>query len=128
MEKILWATDRSPHAHAAGLRVPGCARCTDRLIDVVTVVDPDELPPILPDVPDPLIAEEAVHEAERRPQAGYEERVRRPSDQILAAGREPGSDLIVMGSHGRRSLEALLLGGTIERVTRHADCPVMVVR
>jgi nucleotide-binding universal stress UspA family protein len=29
---------------------------------------------------------------------------------------------------GKRSLEALLLGSTVERVTRHADCPVMVVR
>lgn len=152
MKKILWATDFSRHAHDAGLRVLECARCTEVPIDVVTVVDPEELPPILLDVPDPFIAEEAVHEAERRLEAEHEERVRlhlevetrflvgagigvtlhvrvgRPSDQILAAARELGSDLIVMGAHGHRSLEALLLGSTVERVTRHADCPVMVVR
>ena len=36
-------------------------------------------------------------------------RVGQPADQILAAARDLGSDLIVMGSHGHRSLGALLL-------------------
>lgn len=152
MKKILWATDFSGHAHDAGLRALECSRCAEGHIDVLTVVDPEELPPIVLDVPDPFIAEEAVHEAERRLEADHEEQIRlrleeetrflvdaglevslhvrvgRPSDQILAAARELGSDLIVMGAHGHRSLEALLLGSTVERVTRHADCPVMVVR
>jgi hypothetical protein len=63
MKKILWATDFSLHARDAGLQVLDCARCSDGPIDVLTVVDPGELPPILLDVPDPFIAEEAVHEA-----------------------------------------------------------------
>jgi len=152
MKKILWATDFSPHARDAGRQVLECARCTDRPVDVLSVVDPDELPPILLDVPDPFIAEEAVHEAERRLEAEHEERVRQhlqeetrfltdagievalhvrvgqPADQILAAAQEFGSDLIILGSHGRRSLKEVLLGSTVEQVTRHAGCPVMVVR
>lgn len=152
MKKILWATDFSPHARDAGRQVLECARCTDRPIDFLTVVGPDALPPILLDVPDPFIAEEAVHEAERRLEAEHEERVRQhlqeetrfladagiavalhvrvgqPADQILDAARDLGSDLIILGSHGKRSLEALLLGSTVEQVTKHAGCPVMVVR
>ena len=89
MKKILWATDFSAHAHDAGLRILECARHGEGPIDVLTVVDPDEVPPILLDAPDPFIAEEAVHEAER---------------------------------------QALLRGSTIERVTRRAECPVMVLR
>jgi len=39
-----------------------------------------------------------------------------------------GATLIVMGSHGKRSVEELLLGSTVENVTRQANCPVLVVR
>jgi len=37
-------------------------------------------------------------------------------------------DLIVLGTHGRTGVERLLIGSTAERVTRHAHCPVLVVR
>jgi nucleotide-binding universal stress UspA family protein len=152
MKKILWATDFSAHAHDAGLQALECARCSDQPIDVLTVVSPDELPPILLDVPDPFLAEEAVHDAERRLEAEHEERVRHelaaeaavltdagigvtlhvrvgsPADEIIRLASELGTDLIVIGSHGKRSLEELLLGSTVENVTKHAPCPVLVVR
>lgn len=37
------------------------------------------------------------------------------------------TDLIVMGSHGRRGFERLLLGSVAERVLRDAPCPVLTV-
>ncbi len=37
-------------------------------------------------------------------------------------------DLIVMGSLGRTGVSKLLLGSVAEKVLRHANCPVMVVR
>jgi nucleotide-binding universal stress UspA family protein len=119
---------------------------------VLTVVSPDELPPILLDVPDPFLEQEAVHEAEWRLEAAHEERVRAelaseaavltdagvevtlhvragvPPDEIIRLATELGTDLIVIGSHGKRSLEELLLGSTVENVTKHAPCPVLVVR
>jgi nucleotide-binding universal stress UspA family protein len=38
------------------------------------------------------------------------------------------ADLIVMGSHGRRGLEKLVLGSVTQRVLQHATQPVLVVR
>jgi nucleotide-binding universal stress UspA family protein len=36
-------------------------------------------------------------------------------------------DLVVMGSHGRRGFERLLIGSVTERVVRMASCPVLTV-
>ena len=38
------------------------------------------------------------------------------------------ADLVILGTHGRTGVERLLIGSTAERVTRHAPCPVLVVR
>jgi len=47
---------------------------------------------------------------------------------ILQAAREWKPDLIVLGSHGRRGLDRLLLGSVAEGVMRHAPCSVELVR
>jgi len=39
-----------------------------------------------------------------------------------------GADLIVIGSHGRRGLEKLVLGSVTQRVLGVARVPVLVVR
>ncbi len=49
-------------------------------------------------------------------------------DAIVEAAREGGADLIVIGTHGRRGVERMLLGSVAERVLRRADCPVATVR
>jgi universal stress protein A len=56
--------------------------------------------------------------------------VRRGSAQIeiIDAAKELGSDLIVLGSHGRTGVERLLMGSTVEKVVRHAGCPILIVR
>jgi nucleotide-binding universal stress UspA family protein len=50
-----------------------------------------------------------------------------PSRVIVDLARARGSDLIVMGTHGRRGFERALLGSVVERVLRHAPCPVLSV-
>jgi nucleotide-binding universal stress UspA family protein len=47
---------------------------------------------------------------------------------ILSSAQQTGCDLIVMGSHGRRGMEALLLGSTTTKVLTHTKLPVLVVR
>ncbi|MDR6215343.1 universal stress protein [Paracidovorax wautersii] len=49
-------------------------------------------------------------------------------DGIVRAVESTGADLIVMGSHGRRGLEKLVLGSVTQRVLGVAHVPVLVVR
>ena len=51
-----------------------------------------------------------------------------PVEQIVGTARGWPADLVVMGSHGRDGLNRVLLGSVAEGVTRHAPCPVLVVR
>jgi nucleotide-binding universal stress UspA family protein len=52
-----------------------------------------------------------------------------PAPEVLStAAEDPSLDLIVVGSHGRRGLERMLLGSVAENVVRHATRPVMVAR
>ena len=48
--------------------------------------------------------------------------------QIVAAAKEFGADLIVIGNHGRNALGRVLMGNTAEKVVRFAPCPVLVIR
>jgi nucleotide-binding universal stress UspA family protein len=47
---------------------------------------------------------------------------------ILRLAEEEGTDLIVIGVHGRNPVERLILGSTTERVVRGAPCPVLTIR
>jgi len=47
---------------------------------------------------------------------------------ILETAETVGADLLVMGSHGRRGLERLVLGSVTAQVLSHAHLPVLVVR
>jgi nucleotide-binding universal stress UspA family protein len=51
-----------------------------------------------------------------------------PVESIVATARAWPADLVVIGSHGRDGLGRVLLGSVAEGVTRHAPCPVLVVR
>lgn len=53
---------------------------------------------------------------------------RAPWQAILAAARKNKCDLIVMGSHGRGGLAALLLGSETQKVLAHSKLPVLVAR
>jgi len=51
-----------------------------------------------------------------------------PRTLILAEAESWGADLIVLGSHGYRAWERLLLGSVSQAVVSHAKCSVEVVR
>jgi len=53
---------------------------------------------------------------------------RRASDVILEAAIKWRADLIVMGTHGRRGLDRLLIGSDAERVLRSTPVPLLLVR
>jgi nucleotide-binding universal stress UspA family protein len=49
-----------------------------------------------------------------------------PHQAIIAAAEDKGCDLIVMSSHGRSGLSALLIGSVTSKVLTHAKTPVLV--
>lgn len=51
-----------------------------------------------------------------------------PWRAIIDTAKDQGADLIVMSSHGRRGLTALLLGSETQKVLTHSAIPVLVVR
>jgi len=57
-----------------------------------------------------------------------EEQYGDPRDRILEYIASVGIELVVMGAHGRREAEPVVLGRVTEGVVRHAPVPALVVR
>ena len=51
-----------------------------------------------------------------------------PWEAIIDHAATLGCDLLVMASHGRRGVSALLLGSETQKVLTHSKVPVLVVR
>ena len=51
-----------------------------------------------------------------------------PYEAIIDAAKKNKCDLIVMASHGRRGLSALVLGSETQKVLVHSNIPVLVCR
>jgi nucleotide-binding universal stress UspA family protein len=49
------------------------------------------------------------------------------ADSILSFAQAQKTDVIVMGTHGRRGFDRLMLGSVTERVIRRAPCPVLAI-
>ena len=52
----------------------------------------------------------------------------RPYQAIIATASDRGCDLIVMASHGRGGLSAVVLGSVTNKVLTHTKTPVLVYR
>ena len=52
----------------------------------------------------------------------------RVSDLVLRKANECGAQLIVLGTHGRRGVQRMLLGSDAEQIVRQATVPVLLVR
>ena len=51
-----------------------------------------------------------------------------PKELILSEAAEWNAGLIVVGSHGRRGVNRLVLGSVSEAVALHAKCSVEIIR
>lgn len=70
--------------------------------------------------------ETLLHELDLSPSIRQEEG--EPSEVITRIAADEGFDLIVLGSRGMGGFASLLLGSVSDQVSRHAHCPVLVVR
>lgn len=144
---ILLATDGSPVAREAVGHGLSLARRLDSAARIVTVTerwwplemavrarggdaDPVERYEALADAAAQEILEEAGEAARR---AGIEApalhvRDKAPAVGIVETARAQGCDLIVMGSHGRRGLEKLMLGSVANEVVVTSAVPVLIVK
>lgn len=50
------------------------------------------------------------------------------ADEILQASREPGVQMIVMGTHGYGALGRLVMGSVAQKVVAAAEVPVLLVK
>lgn len=137
-ETILHATDGSPYSAAAAENAVDLAAQCDATLHVVSVVETDV-------AFSEAITEQMLKDLEGRGQAAVDEVAERATERgvhdvhtavvrgtphraILDYARDHGVDLVVVGTHGRRGLDRLLLGSVAERVLRTATVPVLVVR
>jgi nucleotide-binding universal stress UspA family protein len=51
-----------------------------------------------------------------------------PYEAIIRVAEQKACDLIMMASHGRRGVDALLLGSETQKVLTHSKIPVLVAR
>lgn len=49
------------------------------------------------------------------------------ANSILDAAKELDADIIVMGSHGRKWLEAIVMGSVTEKVLHHTSIPLFII-
>jgi nucleotide-binding universal stress UspA family protein len=53
---------------------------------------------------------------------------RRPAEAIAEAAGDWGADLIIVGTHGRRGFQRMLMGSVAENLVRIAGVSLMLVR
>ncbi len=48
------------------------------------------------------------------------------AEEIIKYAQEQNADMIIIGTHGVKGLEKILMGSTAERVVKNAPCPVLI--
>ncbi|ABO50688.1 UspA domain protein [Desulforamulus reducens MI-1] len=51
-----------------------------------------------------------------------------PADEILEKANQDNYELIVIGSRGLGEIKGYIMGSVSNRVSRHASCPVLIIR
>ncbi|GAB7082255.1 universal stress protein [Megalodesulfovibrio paquesii] len=139
--KLLVAHDGSPQAGKALEMATTLAKNLHGEITVITVTPDltyplDELPLELSERLQESVAEETQKLLRSitadMAQAGCPvktvDKTGRPADAIVAAAKELGVDMIVVGSTGKQGASRLLLGSVSASVAEHAPMSVLVVR
>ena len=142
-KKILLATDGSETSMRAAKMALDIGKKTGATVTAIYVVDVHRLAQLpgyaaMPGIKDNLMelmfkeGDEALEEIEdmaRDAGVAYERVVAEgdPGEELLKLCRDPGFDLIVLGTIGKSGLKRFLLGSVAEKVVRHSHVPVLVV-
>ena len=134
-KNILLATDGSPSCEHAVDRAIVLAREKHASLTAVSVVyTNDEYLALAPGIIEELIGKAKMKLAtieQKANDAGVDIKIvvkeGEAYEAINSLARQNGNDLIVMGSHGRKRIESLLMGSVTERTIGYSTCPVLVV-
>ncbi len=142
-QRILFPTDGSEITAKALTHALGMARLTGAELSVLAVKEPfpysaiSEMQPVPPqeffDAQERVAAARVKVVSEAAAAAGVKStghtvEALHPWEAILEHAKGSNCDLIVMASHGRRGVSALLLGSETQKVLTHSTLPVLVVR
>lgn len=133
---ILHATDFSTHSRYAFQMACALARDYEARLVVVHVLTPpvviygEGFVPADPEEYQDQAREKLEHMAAREPSIHVEQRLVEgdAATEIMRVSKEIGSDLIVMGTHGRTGLGRFFMGSVSEQVLRRSTCPVLTVK
>jgi nucleotide-binding universal stress UspA family protein len=142
-KRILFPTDGSEITGKALKSAIALAKLTGAEICALSVKEPfpysaiSEMQPVPPQEfydAQERIASDRVKAAQQAAQAAgvtcraHTVEALHPWEAMLDHADKQGCDVIVMASHGRRGVAALLLGSETQRVLLHTKLPVLVVR
>jgi len=142
-KRILFPTDGSDITNKAMQTALSLARLSGAEIKTLAVKEPfpysavSEMQPVPPqeffDAQERVAAARvktvtAAAEAAGVTCQGHTVEALHPWEAILDHAKAQNCDLIVMASHGRRGMSALLLGSETQKVLTHSTLPVLVVR
>lgn len=141
MKKILVPTDFSDHAFNAVKAAASIARKTNAELLLLHIIElPQEaMDAIKPghDIPEIMFfkqwAEKRLSETSLSPELNGLNvsqilLLGRTVNKVAEAAADNNVDLIVMGSHGASGFKELFVGSNTEKVVRHSEVPVLVIK
>ncbi|RDI71053.1 universal stress protein [Halopelagius longus] len=131
-DRVLVPTDRDDDVVALDHAVEIARRC-DAELYVLSVVNPYGMSTVADRTEAESRAEDVVTAAAERAReegvdADWAVETGEPSKQILETVDRTDSDVVAMGTHGRRGVERYVVGSVAEKVVRHSPVPVLTVR
>jgi len=134
-KNILLATDGSPSCEAAVDRAIELARENSADLTAISVVySNDEYLALAPGIVQELVGKAkeklaAIEQKGKEAGVGINTVVKEGEayEAITSLAQNNDIDLIVMGSHGRKGLQRMLMGSVTERTIGYAPCPVLVI-
>jgi nucleotide-binding universal stress UspA family protein len=144
-DRILVAIDGSPTSQRALAEAAGLARLCAASLRLVHVIDPvvhvtgferpdlyvRDIQPAIRKAGEDLLAKARDSIADHHVKVEtvlVESQGERVSDAVIEQARAWPADLMVLGTHGRRGVDRMLMGSDAEQVTRRAPVPVLLVR
>jgi nucleotide-binding universal stress UspA family protein len=142
-KRILISTDGSEITAKALTQALGMAKLTGAELCVLAVKEPfpysaiSEMQPVPPqeffDAQERIAGERVKAVVSAAGAAGIQCHAHtvealHPWEAILDHAKTQNCDLVVMASHGRRGLSALLLGSETQKVLTHSPIPVLVIK